>query len=274
MSDDEPQLLYASASTPANRFARRTKIVRVLCWLVILALVGIPIYPLVTDREFAPRRWWREQRNNRKAARDAAERKAALERAYQACLSYRAEPGSKVYMEGETDGRGSTQSVGHIYSNTHVIRELFVHIPIPARNYLRGSGHDTVAFMGARATPQRERRLVVVFLYVDVNRTVLRSVHGERTLRFTADIDPHRNTNPADPAINRVEQRFGFDDVVEILAGQPDPADASRFEIPLIVNGARRVIRGQLLPDDTVRLDSPAAPTTLPAERTPPGVPQ
>ena len=65
--------------------------------------------------------------------------------------------------------------------------------------------------------------------------------------------DPAKTGEGRDPRIGRLT----------LYAGQPDPADASRFTIGYQTPDGRGTIKGRLLPDDTVKLrieDGPLAP--------------
>jgi hypothetical protein len=118
-----------------------------------------------------------------------------------------------------------------------------------------GTPPGPVLFLHERRTPAGERRVVVVRLYPSSWVPVLSHTIRPAGLRAAPAVDPRPGLSTgfffaADPARHRLR----------ILAGQPDPADASRFTIDYDVDGKPGTVRGQLV--DTP--NGPAVRLTLP----------
>ena len=133
---------------------------------------------------------------------------------------------------------------------------------------------EFIAFAGSRSAPAGGPRLVVVggmmasWSSHGWHSGIHVIVDAGRTLQLLAAvIEPGSLASPP-KAVGRPAPALGIEvrpgDRLRLYAGQPDPADPSRFTIDYDCNGVRGTLIGTLGPNDTVTL-TPSDPSLNPA---------
>jgi hypothetical protein len=113
----------------------------------------------------------------------------------------------------------------------------------------------TVAFMGRRASPAGNERLVTVTLgdVGDGGEPFLQFVFSPQVETPATLFKPAASVGPTGAfSLNRLELFATPGDRLRILEGRPDAADSSHFTIDYVHNGVSGTIDGWLNDDDTV----------------------
>ena len=168
------------------------------------------------------------------------------------CLRY-APPADLVVFEQDAQGiaRLMGSGAGYHVSNAGEADPPHAWLSPAPYAYIPQSGWEPyVAFMHARQSADGPERLVVIeFLAMREPRGSDHTVLFHPRVFAASMLRPGKQVRRHD---DTVRIRLGPDERLRLYAGQPDPADPSRFTIDCVVAGERGTIEGRLLADDVV----------------------
>ena len=168
------------------------------------------------------------------------------------CMRY-APPADLVVFEQDAQAAARLMGSGAGYHLTNAGEADPPHawLSPPAYAYIPQSGWEPhVAFMHARRSADGPERLVVIeFLAMREPRGSDHTVLFHPRVFAASMLRPGKQVRRND---DTVRIRLAPDERLRLYAGQPDPADPSRFTINCVVAGERGTIEGRILAGDVV----------------------